>query len=113
MTIDENGDGYLSRAEVEKFFTIILKNTLNILKNALKNSKEFGLSDENAIEANKLMPELERVLDLNKLTRLVNGAFTADTDKDGLISFSEWETFIEAGNFIEQWGTISILFDTR
>jgi len=43
----------------------------------------------------------------------VNGAFTADTNNDGLISFTEWEVFIEAGNFREQWGTISLLFDVN
>jgi len=113
IAIDENGDGFLSRPEVEKFFTIILKNTFNILRNALKNNKEFDLSDENANEASKYMPDLERVFDPNKLTRLVNGAFIADTNNDGLISFKEWETFIEAGNFVEQWGTISMLFDNQ
>jgi len=111
VTIDENGDGYLSRPEVEKFFGIILKNTLNIFKNSLKNYKEFGFTDDNAKEASKFIPDLEKVFDPNKLTRLVNGAFTADTNNDGLISFKEWETFVEAGNFVEQWGTISILFD--
>jgi len=113
ITIDENGDGFLSRPEVEKFFTIILKNTFNVLRNAFKNNKEFGLSDENANDVSKYMPDLERVFDLSKLTRLVNGAFTADTNNDGLISFMEWETFIEAGNFVEQWGTISMLFDNQ
>jgi len=113
ITIDENGDGFLSRPEVEKFFTIILKNTFNVLRNAFKNNKEFGLSDENANDVSKYMLDLERVFDLSKLTRLVNGAFTADTNNDGLISFMEWETFIEAGNFVEQWGTISMLFDNQ
>jgi len=113
IAIDENGDGTLSRPEVEKFFNIILKNTLIILRDGLKNYKNFGVSDENAMEMNKFMPELEKIFDPSKITRLVNGAFTADTNNDGLISFTEWEVFIEAGNFREQWGTISLLFDTN
>lgn len=111
ITIDENGDGYLSRPEVEKFFSILLKNTISYFKITIKNYKDFGLSEENAMQANKLIPELEKVFDPNKLTRLVNGAFEADKDKKGLITFKEWETFIVAGNFVDQWGTISILFD--
>jgi len=113
IAIDENGDGTLSRPEVEKFFNIILKNTLIILRDGLKNYKSFGISDENAMEMNKFMPELEKIFDPSKITRLVNGAFTADTNNDGLISFTEWEVFIEAGNFKEQWGTISLLFDSN
>jgi len=111
MIIDENGDGSLSRPEVEKFFNILLKNTLNKIIFGLNNYKNFKISDENAMEFKQCMPEIEKVFDHSKITRLVNGAFTADTNNDGLISFKEWEIFIEAGNFKEQWGTISLLFD--
>jgi len=41
--IDENGDGFLSKSEVEKFFRIILYDTFNIFKNIGENPSEYPI----------------------------------------------------------------------
>jgi len=57
------------------------------------------------------IPELAKIFDISKLDRLVNGAFTADTNHDGLISFEEWSNWCETNQFKEEWGTVSLLFE--
>jgi len=109
--VDQNGDGYLSRDEVQKFFTIILAHTLNLLKNAIVNPSHFSVSPNVAKGLQDNLPEFEKIFDPSKVPRLVDGAFTADTNHDGLISHDEWSTWIETSDFKTQWGTVSLLFD--
>jgi len=65
-----------------------------------------------AIIISKQIPELEKIFDMSKLDRLVNGAFKADADHNGLISQSEWLEWLKKSEYIEQWGTISLLFNS-
>jgi len=109
--IDQNGDGSLSREEVTKFFSIILANTLNILKSVAVNFSHYGVDSKQAQRLQENMPEFEKILDHAKVPRLVEGAFKADIKHHGLITLEEWKNWMETGNFKEQWGTISLLFN--
>jgi len=112
--IDENGDGCLSKSEVEKFFRIILIDTFNVFKAVSENPNEFpilNLSTESINYIKNTMKEFAKIFDISKLDRLVNGAFTADTNHDGLISYEEWLNWCETDHYKEEWGTISLLFE--
>jgi len=106
--IDENEDKCLSRDEVTKFFRIVLSDTFLFLKDVLQHK----INPIVGIIVSKQMPEFEKVFDSSKLQRLVNGAFKADTDHNDLISQSEWTAWIQKSEYIEQWGTISLLFNS-
>jgi len=113
--IDENGDGYLSKSEVEKFFRIILFDAFNTFKAISGNPNEFpavNLSQETINLIKNSMGEIAKIFDISKLDRLVNGAFTADTNHDGLISYEEWSNWCETDHYKEEWGTISLIFDS-
>jgi len=113
--IDENGDGYLTRTEVEKFFKIVLSDTFSVFKSCAENTNEFSvfkLKPENITQIKKILPEFEKIFDISKLERLVTGAFTADTNHDGLISYDEWINWFATGHYKEEWGTISLLFES-
>jgi len=112
--IDENGDGLLSKSEVEKFFRIILDDTFNLFKTIVQNPNVFPIfswSPEQINQIKNSMPEFEKIFDISKLDRLVHGAFTADTNHDGMISFEEWSNWCETDHYKEEWGTISLLFE--
>jgi len=112
--IDENGDGYLTKTEVEKFFTIVLYDTFSIFKSCTENPNElspYKLKPESIIQIKNVLPEFEKIFDISKLERLVTGAFTADTNHDGLISYDEWINWFETGHYKEEWGTVSLLFE--
>jgi len=94
--IDENEDKFLSKEEVTKFFTIILSDTFIFLKDVLQHK----INPLVAIVISKQMPELEKIFDISKLNRLVNGAFTADVDHNGLISQQEWSEWIKKANIL-------------
>jgi len=106
--IDENEDKFLSREEVTKFFRIILSDTFIFLKDVLQHK----INPLVAIIISKQMPELEKIFNSSKLKRLVDGAFEADTDRNGLISQTEWSEWLKKNDYIEQWGTISLLFNS-
>jgi len=117
-TIDENGDGCITRDEATKFFTIVLTGSLNIIKNIPEhinnmpqNSAKYSIAPENIEKIKNAMPEFEKIFNPSKISRLVEGLFTADTNKDGLVSYDEWEEWIQTSSYREQWGTISLLFD--
>jgi len=62
--IDENGDGFLSKSEVEKFFRIILYDTFNIFKNIGENPSEypiFNWSPEKIKQIKNSIPELAKI----------------------------------------------------
>jgi len=112
--IDENGDGFLSKSEVEKFFKIILYDTFSIFKTIAENPSEFPIlnwSPEKINQIKNSIPDLAKIFDISKLDRLVNGAFTADTNHDGMISFEEWSNWCETDHYKEEWGTISLMFE--
>jgi len=113
--IDENGDGFLTRTEVEKFFRIVLSDVFNFFKTCTENPKDlaaFKFTPEYISQIKKLLPEFEKIFDISKLERLVTGAFTADTNHDGLISYDEWMNWLATGHYKEEWGTISLLFES-
>jgi len=113
--IDENGDGYLTRTEVEKFFTIVLSDTFGIFKSCTENPNElspYKLKPESINQIRNVLPEFEKIFDISKLERLVTGAFTADTNHDGLISYDEWMNWFATGHYREEWGTVSLLFES-
>jgi len=113
--IDENGDGYLTRTEVEKFFRMILSDVLNVFKACTEspnNLTGFKFNPEFLNQMKNVLPELEKIFDISKLERLVTGAFTADTNHDGLISYDEWMNWLETGHYREEWGTVSLLFES-
>jgi len=112
-TIDENGDGYLSREEVTKFFTIVLADTFLLLKEAANNPVGVSISAEASNAIINQLPELEKVFDHSKIQRLVDGAFHAVTNSDNKISRDQWAKWIQTNDYKEQWGTISLLFDTN
>jgi len=109
--IDQNGDGSLSREEVTKFFTIILANTLNILKSVAVKPSHYAVDSKQAQRLQENLSEFEKILDHAKVPRLVEGAFKADIKHRGLITLEEWKNWMETGDFKEQWGTISLLFN--
>jgi len=106
--IDENEDKFLSREEVTKFFRIILSDTFIFLKDVLQHK----INPLVAIIISKQMPELEKIFNSSKLKRLVDGAFEADSDSKGLISQNDWSEWLKKNDYIEQWGTISLLFNS-
>jgi len=114
LLIDENGDGFLTRTEVEKFFKIVLSDVFRMFKACTETNDlaAFKFKPEYISLIKKLLPEFEQIFDISKLERLVTGAFTADTNHDGLISYDEWMNWLATGHYKEEWGTISLLFES-